>query len=51
MTITIENYNIKISAEIPSDSDFTEVVTMLKSLLYGAGYSMHTINQHIHEEG
>lgn len=51
MTLTIENYNIKITAEIPSDSEFKEVVSMLKSLLYGAGYSMHTINQHIHEKG
>lgn len=51
MTLTIENYNIKITAEIPSDSEFSEVVSMLKSLLYGAGYSMHTINQHINEKG
>lgn len=51
MIIKIENYNIKITAEIPSDSEFSEVVSMLKSLLYGAGYSMHTINQYIHEKG
>lgn len=50
MKITIENYNFKVGGELPSDSNIKEVVLMLKALLYGAGFSMYEINQHIKEQ-
>jgi hypothetical protein len=50
MKITIENYNFKVGGELPNDSDIKEVVLMLKALLYGSGFSMYEITQHIKEE-